>query len=1202
MLNLFRCSARVATLNLTIALSLVAISCSFGRAQNLTSTASLSGIVADQQGNRIVGATVTILSGAQDFSRTFKTDASGTYSFSVLPPAVYSLTVEAPGFKKFVQNNITLEVGQAGSLNISLTVGSQATEVEVTAETPLLSTDNANLASEINEKQITEMPLNLRNPVALVFLDSSVKNIDEGYMGAGLDTSDEDISFLTFGGEFQGSTAFVLDGTWNTAIGDGMVAYVPSVDSVQEFKVQTNSFTAQYGLSTGNVVNLITKSGTDKFHGDAYDFFRNDALDANYYFNNYHGVPRLPFHMNQFGVTGGGPLYIPGLYRQRDRTFFFALYEGVRQSTSSTTTLTAPTSAFKSGDLSALFGQTTQTVGTDALGRPIYAGQIYNPQAYQTTATTGPNAGQTVWIRDPISNNNLSALINPVSQKLLQYFPSATNSNEFDNFYAAQSVPFTSDEFTIRIDHNLTKSARLYGRFSKKLETKTGSGNLYGNDPGGPGELNPDNRWSTVLGYNQTFSPTLTGTVNFGVVRWVQQNVGEGYGFKSSTLGLPAELDSITPLFPAITFSADVNPLLASLTSAYTPLGSSSQATDANNLGTLTVDIIKVHGTQTLSFGYMGLVQELNGGGLNQTSFAFNQGFTSGPDPTNPTEGTGDAFGSFLLGNAASGSTGITYLQGESKNSHGWYFQDDWRATRRLTLNLGLRYDIQLSPTDKRNRQAYFDPDAVNPISAAVGGTYHGALVYNTGSNRGNFRTNFTNFAPRFGFAYQALRPLVVRGGYGIFYPSNFLGNTSDPGYSQGTSYVATLNGGITPASNISNPFPSGILPSIGSSQGGLTDVGQNVPPTVVYNRKSPYTQEWSFGFQYSPTTRDVFETSYVGNHALHVAVGNGLNLNELPPQDLALGNAALIAPAANPFYGQASMAGSSCGLNNPTVPAYQLMLPMPQFCDNVGSLMPALGFSTYNALDLRYTHRAQNLTVLGSYTYSKWIDDATSNPGWNDIFYTSITRNNYDLKAEKAEDEWSIPNAAVISLIYQLPVGRGRRFGSGFNRPTDALLGGWQVSSISTFKQGTPIGPQANGVNEGTLYGGSMHPNIVGNPNVAGPVAANPTCTAPTTIHTVEAWFNPCAFEEPSAGTFGDAPRYISTLRTPGYDFTDLAIEKWFQVNERVRAQFRSEMFNAFNHPIFGSPFGTVGESNMGVISYADISRQVQFALKFYW
>ncbi len=399
----------------------------------------------------------------------------------------------------------------------------------------------------------------------------------------------------------------------------------------------------------------------------------------------------------------------------------------------------------------------------------------------------------------------------------------------------------------------------------------------------------------------------------------------------------------------------------------------------------------------------------------------------------------------------------------------------------------------------------------------------------------------------------------------------------------------------------MSNPFPTGILPAQGNSQGGLTDIGQSLGPTLTYTRRSPYVQQWSFGLEYSPTVKDVLEATYNGNHELNVMVGNDLNLNQLPAADLALGQAALVAPVANPFYGVAAMAGSTCGLDQSTVPAFQLMLPMPQYCDEVNNYIPTKGFSLFDSLEIKYTHRSKNLTFMGNYTWGKWIDDAEGEAAFEDIFMASITRDSNNLRAEKSVDLYDVPNAAVVSLIYRLPFGRGEKWGSKINRVTNAFLGGWQGSSISTFKQGSPLAMQVS-ANVASLFGGSEHANIVGNPNTPGPVAANPGCQAPSKLHTVQAWFNPCAFETPPAGSYGDSPRYLSNLRAPGYDFTDLAIEKWFQPIERIRLQFRAEMYNAFNHPILGEPYPTIGGGNFGTIGYADVSRQIQAALKIYW
>lgn len=455
----------------------------------------------------------------------------------------------------------------------------------------------------------------------------------------------------------------------------------------------------------------------------------------------------------------------------------------------------------------------------------------------------------------------------------------------------------------------------------------------------------------------------------------------------------------------------------------------------------------------------------------------------------------------------------------------------------------------------------------------------------------------------RVGFSYQVVRNLVARGGFGIFHPPDFWDIHANPGYAQSTSYVASLDGGLSPAPgyNLSTPFPAGILPATGNANGGLTDVGQSIGQTIQYQNKSPYVELWTFGLQYSPSPKDAIEADYVGNHVNHLPVGNGLNYNELPPADLALGDAALNTPVTNPFAGLAAMAGSSCGLQNPTIPAFQMMLPMPQYCDNVDVFLPTVGESSVNSMQLKYTHRTKNLTVMGNYTLYKWLDDATFMSPGNDIFYTSITRNNYDLRAERSIDNYSTPNSAVVSFIWNLPFGKGQRFGSSFNGVENAILGGWEWSTINTFRQGSPISPQAN-TNNGTLYGGNRHSNIVGDPNVPGNFTGNPGCIGPTKIHTPAAWYNPCAFTTPTGADFGDAPRYLN-LFSPSLIWTDMAAEKWFNLKgEALRMQFRGEFFNTFNHPLFGTPIAGVGTSTAGVISFADVSRQIQFAVKFYW
>ncbi|HVH86650.1 MAG TPA: carboxypeptidase-like regulatory domain-containing protein, partial [Terriglobales bacterium] len=528
------------------------------RAQTLASTASLSGVVTDPSAARVAGASVTLTSQEKGISRAYKTDAEGNFSFPLLPAGVYSLTVQASGFKTFKQQGIRLEVGEEATYTATLTIGATE-EVLVTTAPPLLQTENANIGAEISSVQVTELPLNLRNVFNFVELNSSVNNLSQRQTisgGGEQGTADQDVSFLNFGGGYFGTTAFLLDGAWDTSTGWGGVIYVPSPDNVQEFKVQQNSFSAQYGWSTGNVVNVVTKSGTRSLHGVAYDYLRNGALDANFYFNNLAHLPRPNSHRNQFGVAGGGPVYIPGIYKQRDKTFWFFQYEGHRENDPLAAPLsTTPIPAFRSGDFSALLGAATGA--TDALCRPVVAGQIYDPfSTRQVTATCGPNSGKTVYIRDPIAGNKLANSktgIDPVGQKLVNYYPAPINNQVTNNWSGTGTGANNSDEFSSRIDHRIGDKTSIYGRYSYKKESKAESPAYFGaSDPAGPGQINPNNRWNIALGVSQVFTPTFTMSVNLGGMKWIEGNNMQSAGFKPSSLGLPAFIDPSSAQFPTI--------------------------------------------------------------------------------------------------------------------------------------------------------------------------------------------------------------------------------------------------------------------------------------------------------------------------------------------------------------------------------------------------------------------------------------------------------------------------------------------------------------------------------------------------------------------------------------------------------------------------------------------------------------------------
>ena len=721
-------------------------------------------------------------------------------------------------------------------------------------------------------------------------------------------------------------------------------------------------------------MNQITKSGSRDFHGDAFEFYRNSILDANLFFNDLAGIPKPGFTRNQYGVSAGGPLYIPGIYKQRDKTFIFGLYEGRRANIPGALLTTVPTSDFRAANFSALLGAQT---GTDALGRPVYSGQVYNPfttrqvTAGQIDPETGLLANSSGYIRDPFAGNIIpSNLIDPVASNLIQFWPKASNADLTNNFSATAVGKTLSDAYTIRVDHIFSDNIHLFGRWSQKRQTEP-AGNAYfgNNDPGGPGNEAPNNRWDTGWNYTQVLRPTLILSLTAGWARWVEGRDNQGYPFKPSSLGLPALLDN-PGAFPGITLDGQYG------------LGSGGPNSFPRETRTLAADTTWTRGRQTLNFGFIWLFMLMRQTGINNANFYFPQSMTNGPNPTQGSATSGAGFASFLLGTGSTGGYTIPAEDGLYKPLYGLYLQDDWKVTRDLTLNLGLRYDIQPSAYEQDNKVPYFNPTATNPLSSAVGFTVPGALQYPTGGDHSLYNPQFSNFAPRLGVAWHPENRFVVRSGFGLYYMQNIeidvFRGWPTWGYSQNTPWVGTVDN-LHPNVLLSNPFPQGLLQPTGNTLGGLTNVGETTDALEHKARPTPYVEQWMLGLQYTFTPHDLLDVTYVGNHGVKQPFGP-IELAQLPDKDLALGNA-LLQQVANPFYGHIST--SSCGLNEPTVQQGQLLTPYPQYCGLSGDQHIGAQ-SWYDALELNYKHQWSNgLEMMASFTASKFLSNTSGNESW---------------------------------------------------------------------------------------------------------------------------------------------------------------------------------------------------------------------------
>ena len=1176
------------------------VSPSLAHSQSKSITATLSGTVTDPSGARIPNATVKLTNPENGIVRTNTTTETGEFTFAFLPEGTYTVRVSAPGFRTTQQNGIVLTAGASFSVGITLTVGATQ-QVIVTSTAPLLQTQNANISTELTNQQINELPLNLRNVLSFATLDSAV-NVqgDRQLLAAGgsEDTADQDYSFLNFGGGYFGTNLFLLEGGYDTSQDWGGVLYVPAPEDTDQVKVSSYSFSAEYGFSTGNAITITTKAGTRDFHFLADEYIRNQNLDSNLYFNNLAGTPRPDDHRNQFGIAGGGPLYIPGIYKQRDKTFFFANYEGLRLNGGLSYSAQVPTQAQLGGDFSSEL--TTTSLGTDCLGRTIYQGAIYNPYSLSTC----PDGSV---IRNPYPGNIIPqtgvGAIDPLAKKFAtgNYWPAPKNPGGGYNFNTTVSAPTTSNEWGIRIDHNINANNRIYGQFSNKHEGKVQTGAFYGpNDVAGPYVFDPNNRMFGVLGYSHVFSPTLilSGTLFF--IRNPGGNVVQGYPFSPSSLGLPGLLDSWTPQFPQVEFGNTF-----SGSGFYAPLGAtqnSGEATFPKTNESLSIDINKALKTQSISVGYMGVRQNDDGGRLTPTVFNFSNVMTAGPDPTHLSgENPGDALASFMVGagnsgNGSAGSTGFTAYPAPTYYLHGMYVQDDWKARRNLTLNLGFRYDVQTPTTARHNEQAYFDLHALNPISVTTGVPVYGEIVYNKPGDRGLWNINLHDFGPRIGFAYAVMPKLVIRGGYGIYYARNFYGgNGPNPGYSTSSVWTSSADG-VHVTTPLAQAFQSGLVPVTGNALAGLTQVGQS-PSVVDRNRPDPMTQQFSFGFQFAFTPKDVLDINYVGSRGRHITLA-GMNYGQLNPNYLSMGSK-LNSILPSPY----TTALSNLGLPAPSCPytVAQSLSPYPEFCGAVSAEDEPVGINNYNALQARFTHRfGQGLLFTASYTFSKFLSDVGGPEEWGSINGDqggSGIRNYYDLKADWSVDGADIPQSLVLNYVYDLPFGRGKQFGGGMNVVENAAAGGWEVSGITTAQSGFPMSIGAGG-NAASVFGGNQHADLTGQPLKSGHCGG--TLGVPDIpVGSKYCFFNPAAFAAPKDFTFGDAPRYFSNLRAPGYVDQDLTLAKWFDLKERLRLQIGVQMFNAFNHPNFDIPNSGVGSPTMGLSSSTQGARQMQGVLK---
>ncbi len=1121
----------------TITAFLLAFATGLGSAQSTTGT--ILGSVKDSSGAVVAGAKVTVTNAGTNLRFESVTNSAGAYTAPLLPIGDYTVEVSAAGFRAHRQEGIRLQVNQQARVDIALVVGQLTETVDVRADAEVIETTTSSVGKVVDNKRIRELPLNTRNVYGLIYLTPGVSG--------GIGNSHNQIGY-SINGVRGGLMDTLVDGAsaaFPTVNGFHGISVFPSVDAVEEFKVQAQNYPAEFGRSLGSVLNLVYKSGTNDFHGSAYNFLRNSKLDANNFFNNGRGIPLGNFKRNQFGGVFSGPI-------RKNKTFFMTSFEALRQRSFSETLTTVPTAAERRGD----FSQTAAGVG-----RPIV---IYDPLTTQASARTAFPGNVIPATRfDRVSNN------------LLRWWPQAntpglpgTNQN---NFYNSGSARVDTDNFDIRLDHNFTAKQRIFGRFSHR-RSFDGPPQLFPGELGvAEGRINL-NDWgkNVVIDYSNTISSSTIWTTRAAFARNRYHFENNGLDFLPSTLGLPAAIDTTADLamFPSISVAGQRG------------LGGGDNRLSGFNSWSLLSNVARVTGKHSLKVGYEGRLLLINvWEARNAGAFSFNAGFTQGPNANTATATAGYGFASFLLGTGSSGNL----LQGwknvaAASTYHAFYIQDDWRVTSKLTLNLGMRYDFDVPRTERYNRMNWFDPSARSPLASTPGySNLTGGLVFVgvDGNPRSQYDGEYDNFAPRLGLAYQVNQKTVVRAGFAqLFGPSTMAaqGTVGPYGFRNEYPWVTSLDNGLTPLNYLSNPFPNGFRPLRGAADGLLTGVGGLIE-APLRNQVTPYTLQWNLTVQRELPGRVLLEVGYIGNGGRQQSRGGegGFTLNQLDPQYLALGNQ-LNQQVPNPFFGQ----GLGGGLANATVARSQLLRPYPQFGD-IHPLFSNGGNTSYHGLQTTFSKRfASGMSFEGNYTWSKAMAHDESH------------MNSYDISISKSVSSNHIPHRLVFSGIYELPFGKGRKFGTSMSGVADMIVGGWQVNGIVSIQSGSPL--QIGATNSIGLFTKAARANSTG---ISGAKSGD-------VRDRLTAYFDRAAYTQPLPFTFGNLGTRLPDVLSHYQNNIDFSLFKQFSITERLRLQFRAEAFNALNRVQFGGINTTVTSGAFGTVtSQANSPRQMQFGLK---
>ncbi len=1198
-------------LQLLLAAVLIAVTMTPATLRAQITAASINGQVRDPSQSLIPGATVTAKNVDTSAVRTETTSQDGRYTFSQLTPGNYVVTVSMAGFASYTQNNITLQASQALELNPQLTIGEISQQVVVNTAPSLLDTEDANHDVILTTQQVLDLPISSHSSLGSVWATGGVVSVHTGMNGNSPTTGDQQQDRFSMDGGRDMASAVLVDGISLTAGDYGESIGPPAADSTAETHAFRNTYDTQYGKTDGGVLSLTTRGGTPSVHGSAYFNYQGQALNANTWTNDRSGTAKTPYNNVLYGGHVAGPIW------RSKHMYYFANYEASRNSTPGTTGLQSiPTPAECNGDFSNVFSKS---------GTSLVLATLYDPTTQVANGTGGFT--RTSFISENGGNTSLPAgvpnpanmipqsKINPQGQqicKLYSLFPTAPASvaqgavgqTNVQNYSASAPKVNTQERLDFRGDWAPTQKLTAYGTWMKQ-KSVSGAAEFYGHglDTGSTGE-NPTNR--ILLSATYVPTPTLVLNVTGAGSVWHQNSysLGSLEGADATVFGFSSAFAGQLPIN---------NPLNLAI-GGYQGLGQGR-----NYYFTLRNNDIQANATKTLNnhtirFGYQLTVQLLNDYNENSGNIGFDRNLTSSSCMESTTAApcttalastgsttTGDGIASLLLGTPSSASTSYSVVPAATQKYSSFYAEDAWKINDRLTFNYGLRYEIQFGRTDRYNRYNHFDPNVINSTLSALTGTpVKGGLIFANSNDRGLWKTPFNNLAPRIGLSYRLRDNVTARAGYGIFYLQNTseAPTTNTDGFSSNTTGQVTqnLNSGLAPLPNaLGNPFPSGVVQPTGSSLGVMQDVGNSLS-SAYYARPTPYSQTYSAGIQYQTPNKGVIEIGYQGSQGRRLPVGYGQNINQLPVPYLYSAVAGgcpgptcvstLNNTVTNPFAGQGQFSATK------TTEAYnQLLRPYPQFLSVNISQDQTLASASYNALLVSYNQRlGGGVSATINYQYSKALDN-TSETGYNN---DSGARDIYNLQLERSVSGHDMPQQFTGTVIWKLPFGRGRRFGSNMNRTLDALAGGWQVSTVTIINQGFPISITDSSNPLGSFGFGESRPNV------SSEAAIRPA------QRTLNNWFNAGAFTTPcwsatttatvtsscmtgTSPTFsaiGNIRRFESADRQGMYIRPDMTLQKNFAVGGERLAAVHVAAFNLTNTPFYAPPNSSVGSSTFGQVT----------------